>query len=79
MIVAPFDLSTELGVSGQTEAVKRIEAAASKAGIPLGCPSFSKESTQQLVAKGYRIIGGFDILWLKNAVAQSQNWLRSPS
>ena len=81
IILAPFDLSTELGVSGQLDhpkmkaAVKRIEAAVLKAKIPLGGVGFTKEVTQALVARGYRLLGGFDVLWLKSAVAQSRSWL----
>ena len=81
VVIAPFDLSTELGVSGQLDhptmrqAVKRIEDAVLKANIPLGGVGFTKEATQALIAKGYRLAGGFDILWLKGAVAQSRSWL----
>jgi 4-hydroxy-2-oxoheptanedioate aldolase len=81
MILAPFDLSTELGVSGQLDhpkmkaAVKRIEAAVLKTKIPLGGVGFTKEATQALVARGYRLLGGFDVLWLKSAVTQSRSWL----
>jgi 4-hydroxy-2-oxoheptanedioate aldolase len=81
VVVAPFDLSTELGVSGQfdhptmRDAVSRIEAAALKADIPLGGVGLTKEATEALIARGYRIVGGFDILWLKGAVAQSRSWM----
>ena len=81
VILAPFDLSTELGVSGQLEhpkmleATQRIEEAVLKANIPLGGVGFTKEMTRARVAKGYRLLGGFDILWLKGAVAQSRSWL----
>jgi 4-hydroxy-2-oxoheptanedioate aldolase len=81
VVIAPFDLSTELGVSGQLDhptmrqAVKRIEDAVLKAKIPLGGVGFTQEATQALIAKGYRLAGGFDILWLKGAVAQSRSWL----
>ena len=81
MVLAPFDLSTELGVSGQIghprmkEAMARVEATVLKAKIPLGGLGFSKEATQDLVGKGYRLVGGFDVLWLKSAVAQSRSWL----
>jgi 4-hydroxy-2-oxoheptanedioate aldolase len=80
-ILAPFDLSTELGVSGQFDhprmlaAGKRIEDAARKAHLPLGGAAFTKEATQALIARGYRLFGGFDILWVRNAVAQSRSWL----
>ena len=82
MIVASFDLSTELGVSGQfghpkyLDAVSRIENAAFKAGIPLGAVGFTKEQTEAAIAKGYRMLGAFDILWLKNAVQQSIEWTK---
>ncbi len=81
MIVASFDLSTELGVSGHfehpifTEAVERIEAAAFAAGIPLGAVGFTKEQTAAAMSKGYRMIGAFDVLWLKAAVANSIKWM----
>lgn len=82
MVVASFDLSTELGISGQfthpkfTEAVARIERAAFAAGIPLCGAGFTREQTEANIAKGYRLIGGFDLLWLKNAVQQSIEWTR---
>jgi 4-hydroxy-2-oxoheptanedioate aldolase len=81
VIIAPFDLSTELGVSGQLDhpkmraAVSRIEAAVMRANLPLGGAGLSKEATEALVAKGYRLLCGFDVLWLKGAIAQSRSWL----
>jgi 4-hydroxy-2-oxoheptanedioate aldolase len=81
MVVAPFDLSTELGVQGQMdhptmrEAVKHLEDAVLKAKIPLGGVGLTEASTRSLVAKGYRIVGGFDVLWLKGAVAHARSWL----
>ena len=82
MIVASFDLSTELGVSGEfghpkfQEAVTRIETAAFKAGIPLGAVGFTQEQTEAAIAKGYRLIGAFDVIWLKNAIQQSIEWTK---
>jgi 4-hydroxy-2-oxoheptanedioate aldolase len=82
VIVAPFDLSTELGVSGQFDhpdflaAVARIETAANTAGIPLAGLALARPQAEALIAKGYRIIAGFDILLLKGAVAQSIDWTR---
>jgi 4-hydroxy-2-oxoheptanedioate aldolase len=80
-IIARFDLSTTLGLSGQFDhpkfaaAVERIEAAAFKAGIPLGGgPIASREDVDDLYAKGYRMIGGFDVLRLKASVATSVEW-----
>ena len=83
MIVASFDLSTELVVSGRfdhpkfLDAVARIEGAAFEAGIPLGAVGFTKEQTQAALAKGYRLVGAFDVLWLKNAIQQSIEWTKS--
>lgn len=80
-VVAPFDLSTELGISGQlnhpkmVEAVSRVESAVLKSGIPLRGVAFTKEAIDSQVAKGYRLLAGFDVLWLKGAVSQSRGWL----
>jgi 4-hydroxy-2-oxoheptanedioate aldolase len=85
IVLAPFDLSTELGVSGQLDhpkmmaAAAKIEAAVLGAGIPLGTAGFTKDVTQNLIARGYRMLGGFDVLWLKTAVARSISWLDRPS
>lgn len=82
MILASFDLSTELGVSGQfdhpkfQDAVARIEAAAFSAGIPLGASGLTKELTEVAMGRGYRLIGGFDVLWLKSSIQQSIAWTR---
>lgn len=83
MIVASFDLSTELGVSGQfdhpkfLDAEARIEAAAFGAGVPLGATGLTKERTEAVMARGYRIIGGFDVLWLKGSIQQSIEWMKN--
>ncbi len=73
--VAPFDLSTSLGVSGQfnhpdfLQAVSKIEAAAKAAGIPLGGgPANTEAEVDALIARGYRVFGGFDIFQIKHAV-----------
>lgn len=82
VVIATFDLSTDLGVSGQMEhplmldAVARIEAAVLGAGLSLGAIAFTQEATDALRKKGYRLLGGFDLLWLKGAVAQSVEWLK---
>lgn len=73
--VAPFDLSTSLGVSGQFDhpdflaAVSKIEQAATVAGVPLGGgPANSKNEIDALFSRGYRVVVGFDILQLKRIV-----------
>lgn len=83
LVLAPFDLSTELGVPGQldhpkmAEACARIERAAHAAGLPLGGVAFSAAQAQALRAKGYRMLTGFDVLWLKAAIAECTRWARS--
>ena len=84
-IVAAFDLSTELGVSGQFDhprmlkAVERIEQAAFKAKIPLGAAAFNEGMAKALLGRGYRMIGGFDVLMLKSAIGEQRSWLDSPA
>lgn len=81
LVPAQFDLSTDLGITGQFDhpdfqaAIAKIEAAANAAGIPLGNVGLSEAQAKALIAKGYRVICGFDLLWLKAAAAQTQSWL----
>lgn len=80
IIPAAFDLSTSLGIPGQfeapafLEALATIEAAAQAAGIPMGGNAFSPEQADVLFAKGYRLLGGFDVLMLKAGVATLKGW-----
>jgi 2-keto-3-deoxy-L-rhamnonate aldolase RhmA len=80
-VIAPFDLSTELGVSGQMDhprmkdAVSRIEAAVHKVGVPLGGFAFTQDAAHAMISRGYRLLGGVDLLSLKSAVALSRSWL----
>ena len=82
IIPAQFDLSTDLGISGEfdhpdfQDAIAKVEAAADAAGIPLGNVGLAKPQADALFAKGYRIIAGFDILWLKGMAAETQSWTR---
>ncbi|MEO0913662.1 MAG: aldolase/citrate lyase family protein [Pseudomonadota bacterium] len=81
VVIASFDLSTDLGVMGEMEhpvmrsAVARIEAAVLGAGLPLGAIALTEKATRDLRARGYRLLGGFDLLWLKGAVQRSVGWL----
>lgn len=82
--VAPFDLSTSLGISGQfsnpvfVDAVRRVEVAAKKASVPLGAgPANTKAEIDDLFSRGYRIVGGFDILQLKRVVGEMVEHVRS--
>ncbi|NNK78371.1 MAG: 2,4-dihydroxyhept-2-ene-1,7-dioic acid aldolase [Litoreibacter sp.] len=81
LVPAPFDLSTDLGVSGQfthpdfTAAIAKIEAAANKAGIPLGGVGLTEEQAKTLIARNYRVIVGFDVIWLDQKTRETQGWL----
>ncbi|MBV8094755.1 MAG: hypothetical protein JOY71_00335 [Acetobacteraceae bacterium] len=81
LFIAPFDLSTDLGVSGDLDspelkrAISHAERAILSAGIPLGGVAFNREHTAELVGRGYRIIGqGFDVLALAQSVRQAAQW-----
>jgi 4-hydroxy-2-oxoheptanedioate aldolase len=82
MVVATFDLSTELGVSGKLdapillEAVKHAEQVILKAGIALRAAAFTKEQAQKNLARGHRLFFyGFDVLMLKQHARQAAGWL----
>lgn len=85
LTVAPFDLSTELGVPGRLdapevrEAVDHIERVALAAGIPLGGAALDPEQTRRLVERGYRLLWhGFDVLALQQFVRQTAQWRSAP-
>ena len=81
LIPAAFDLSTDFGVSGQFDhpdvvaAMAKIESAAKSADIPLGNACLSAEQAKGLFARGYRVIAGFDALWMRARTAEVQSWL----
>ena len=81
MTIAPFDLSTDLGVSGRfdapelLDAVTHAERVIAEARIPLGGASLTKETTHAALKKGYRLLWhGFDVLMLKQVVRQAEEW-----
>ncbi|MDF2977383.1 MAG: 2,4-dihydroxyhept-2-ene,7-dioic acid aldolase [Actinomycetospora sp.] len=81
LTIAPFDLSTDLGVPGQMNApelvaaVDHAERVILEAGIPLGGAALTKEQTQALVEKGYRLLWHqFDVLILEQFVTQAIGW-----
>jgi 4-hydroxy-2-oxoheptanedioate aldolase len=83
MVVGSFDLTTDLGVSGQfdapafKEAMARIERAVFAAGLPLGGAALNAEQTRALMARGYRLLlHGFDVLMLGQLVRQTTEWRR---
>lgn len=81
LTIAPFDLSTELGVSGQLNAPELVQAVTYaervilESGIPLGGAALTQEQTHALVKKGYRLLWhAFDVLLLKQFVRQAAEW-----
>lgn len=81
VVVAQFDLSTTLGVSGNfdapifLDAVSRIERAMKSSGIPVGAAALTAEQTASLIARGYRVFfHGFDVLMLRDQVAAFSTW-----
>jgi 4-hydroxy-2-oxoheptanedioate aldolase len=84
MMIATFDLSTELGVSGQLDApilldaVRHAENVILKAGIALGAAAFTKEQAQANLKRGHRLlVYGFDVLMLKQHAKQAVGWVRA--
>jgi 2-keto-3-deoxy-L-rhamnonate aldolase RhmA len=81
MVIAPFDLSTDLGVSGRfdapalVEAIEHAERVILEAGIPLGGVALTEEATRALLGRGYRLlVHHFDVLILKQFVRQTAAW-----
>lgn len=80
IVPAQFDLSTDLGLPGQFDhpdfiaALDRVETAARARGIPLGQAALSEEQARGWFARGYRVVAGFDVLWLRQAAAEAQGW-----
>lgn len=80
IVVAAFDLSVAMGCMGQFDhpdflaAVARIEAACNAAGMPISGNALSEDHAKAQFAKGYRVIAGFDILWIKARAAEMQGW-----
>jgi 4-hydroxy-2-oxoheptanedioate aldolase len=81
MIIAPFDLSTAMGVSGRfdtpefVQVVEKLERSILASGIPLGGAALTREQTHALIARGYTVpIHGFDVLMLAGMVRQTKEW-----
>jgi 4-hydroxy-2-oxoheptanedioate aldolase len=79
LFLGPGDFSVLNGIPGQTdhpsvaEAIRRIAAAADKAGKAWGMPSPSPQRTRELLDLGARFIAhGADILMVKNALEAIQ-------
>ncbi len=84
MLIAPFDLSTDLGVSGRLDspelldAIRHAERIILEAKIPLGGAAMTRDQTNALLQRGYRILAhGFDVLMIKQYVRQAADWCRT--
>lgn len=79
-VIAQFDLSSSLGIPGQFDhpdflsAEKKLETAILSAGLPMSAIAFTEDRAKHLIARGYRVLAGFDVLWLKAAVTASVSW-----
>jgi len=81
LTIAPFDLSTDLGVPGRldsaelTEAIEHAERVIGEAGIPLGGVAQTQEQTRALTERGYRVLWhAFDVLLLRKFVSETARW-----
>ena len=81
MIIAQFDLATELGVPGRFDAPEfrdafaHLEQVILGAKIPLGAAALTREQTRSLLSRGHRLpVHGFDVLMLGNLVRQTSEW-----
>ena len=80
LVTAMFDLTTDFGVMGQFDhpevqaAVAKVEQAALGAGIPMGSNALNAQMAGSLFARGYRVIAGFDALWLRAKTIEFQSW-----
>lgn len=80
LIPAQFDLSTDLGRPGQFDhpefqaAIARVETAANAAGLPMGNVALAAAQAEALFARGYRMVAGFDVLWLRAQAAEMARW-----
>jgi 4-hydroxy-2-oxoheptanedioate aldolase len=79
-VVAPFDLSSSLGVEGRFDAPEYVQAVdtverAARGRVPLCGVAFTPEQSAALAAKGYRVLlNGFDVLMLKQLTAAFRTW-----
>ena len=83
--VAPFDLSTALGVHGRfdapelVEAIATLEAAARRHGVRLGGAALDEAQTRALLARGHTfLVQGIDVLMLAAAARAAAGWAATP-
>jgi 4-hydroxy-2-oxoheptanedioate aldolase len=79
--VAPFDLSTALGVHGRfdapelVEAIAVLEAAAKRHGVPLGGAALDPDATRALLERGHTfLVQGIDVLMLAGGTRAVREW-----
>ena len=82
IFLAKFDLSTALGFPGDfdhpkfKESVKKSKDQCLNRASPSAAVLQMLTDAQELIAKGYRVIAGFDLLRLKSSVEKSISWNR---
>jgi 4-hydroxy-2-oxoheptanedioate aldolase len=83
LVLAPLDLSVDLGCPGQfdhpdfLEAVAKFEEATTAAKKPKSTLATSEEQARSAIARGYAtLMVGFDVLMLKNAAALAIAWVK---
>src|SRR5262249_10340553 len=83
LMIAPYDLSTELDVPGRfaarefRDAVTHLESTILNAGILRGSVAFTREQTRDLLKRDYRLLlHGCDVLMLTGIVRQTEEWRR---
>lgn len=83
IVPAIFDLTTDMGIPGQFDhpdllaALAQIEKASNAAGLPLGGVALAKPQADALFARGYRLITGFDVLWLRERTNEMRAWTQT--
>ncbi|VIO78998.1 HpcH/HpaI aldolase family protein [Bradyrhizobium ivorense] len=83
LILAPHDLSVDLGCPGQFDtpeflkAVERFERATTAAKVAKSAVATTEEQVQSAIARGYaNVMMGWDVLMLKNAAANAISWIK---
>jgi 4-hydroxy-2-oxoheptanedioate aldolase len=83
LILAPHDLSVELGCPGQFDtpdflkAVGQFERATTAAKVAKTAVATTEEQVQSAIARGYaNVMMGWDVLMLKNAATSAISWIK---
>jgi 4-hydroxy-2-oxoheptanedioate aldolase len=83
LILAPHDLSVELGCPGQFDtpdflkAVEQFERATTAAKVARSAVATTEEQVQSAIARGYaNVMLGWDVLMLKNAATSAISWIK---